>query len=293
MYTMLVVLVLSVLMYVVGPSSSGKSGFSPDCTDRIQSADEDQTGGQYQGTASQGEFYETKSYTFTVEGDARNTDPQFEPGHSPEWNVTVEVGPWLKGSDQESLGNAWRQVSGSGDMPLVSGAYGMMSDIIRTGSEYDILLSLGRWECLASQEAVYIFGTVTFEDVTELSSTLPEGVTRPQHPAHYEIQELSLRLLAVPSEEEVDEFFGCYGQMCGYTDRQRESKLILVPYSPSGYESGPGPHPFVIAVPEAFASSSSPAEELPNRIFRLAGSHIDPSGDRENISLDIPTQFSW
>lgn len=242
--------------------------------------------------------YKTSSYTFTVEGLPYSKDDGSV--QAALWKVTVSLGPWLQGSDHAGLTNAWHQVSENDDaMPLVSGAYGWMIEVIEAGKSFDLELAGNRWGCLDSERAAYIFGTVTFEDATVSSGILPQGTARPSYPPYDEIGSLSLQLYAGPDKTKIDELFGCYQRLCGMaTDRapQEVAQTILPFQRSSNRKLGPGPHPFVVAVPGAANSESGSKESLVSgSVFSLSADagQIQPSGHDGRDGSDIPTQLGW
>jgi hypothetical protein len=80
-----------------------------------------------------------KTHTITV------TD-----GNGNKEKITIRIGKWVKGSETELLDKAWKIVGGTGAMPLVSGKYS------------DAVLTLP----FNSTTAVYVFGTVSLENMT-------------------------------------------------------------------------------------------------------------------------------
>ncbi len=270
--------------------------YHPDCPGLTPTPTADQTAGR------RGEPYETTTHAFVVVGNAGiwQDDPEFSRGESPKWKATVAIGPWVQGSDQAGLANAWLGVSGTGSMPLLSGPYvetGMITarmgqpDVTRVGKFY---------ACLDSRRAAYIFGTVTFEDVTEFSRPLPEGYERPNYPTYHEIQNVSLELVPGLGREAIPEFFACYEQRCGQSENGRESEELKLPiiysYSDDDEEGGPGPRPFVIAVPDAFPSPSETSEALvAGSVLRLVKgtSPVEQDGEQGLFGVDIPTSLGW
>ena len=74
-------------------------------------------------------------------------------GAGDQMKATFTIGPWLRGSDSAALENAWRQVSGENDMPLVSGTYVPKGG----GGEGGLRLN--------SSQAAYIFGSLALESI--------------------------------------------------------------------------------------------------------------------------------
>lgn len=112
--------------------------------------------------------YQTMIHVFTVRG-----NPKFDSGghllNGVLWKVTVSVGPWLPGSDQPALEDAWQTVSEKKSaMPLGGGAHKQLGN--RT---------VPVRKCLDSRRAAYLFGTVEFEDMTTYGDAVTERVGNP------------------------------------------------------------------------------------------------------------------
>lgn len=245
-----------------------------------------------------GSAYETTAHTFTVSG---RVDLVVSPNTAskvlqPEWRVTVSLGPWLRGSDQAGLENAWLQVSGKPGMPLVTGEYGKL-----------VYLALGhdptQLACLDSARAAYLFGTVTFEDVSD-----PEYVTAerfanpPPYPTYREIGDIYLRSPADPGSKERRMLFGCYGPICGHakssTVQPWQAEIPIVPYPSRDEEGTAGPHPFVVAIPDVFGPQFPDGDpRLSDLVFQVISTSggIEPRGAdvTGTVGTDIPTQVGW
>ena len=266
--------------------------YFPDCPGLTSATAADQN------NSRRGQPYETSTYTFIVVGNARlwDDDSVFDQAQSPEWRATVSVGPWVRGSDQAGLDDAWSKVSDIGTMPLPSGPYGETGRVTGGVGEYDVSKAGKFYACLDSQKAAYIFGTITFEDVTEFSKPLPDGYERPDYPNSYEVQDVSLELAPGSGRDGIPSFFGCYERRCGHSKKGRESDELELPiihsYSDDNHEGGAGPHPFVVAVPDAFTSDSeSLVVDSVLHLTRL--DPIEQDGNHGNFGVDIPTALGW
>ena len=100
--------------------------------------------------------------------------------------------------------------------------------------------------------------------------------------------------------------FACYEHACGHTKSGRPALLAWPPAGlplvyqrlPKDYVNTAGPHPFIVAIPDALNPQHPNATRLPDYTFRLNSSGtLDPRPDdwREvpYTSTDIPTQIGW
>ena len=248
-------------------------------------------------TAREDLSYQTEDHVFMVRGIPRSTGE----GGDVEgalWRVTVSVFPWLPGSDQSALKDAWNHVSGLNEMPLSTG-------------EYERMTLGGHRLCLDSQRAAYLFGTVSFEDASGLGDVPAERVGNP--PPYPTLEDPGYTYLLLSRSEDTRELllFQCYIDGCGHTansdsddvdngdPNNTSGRVILVSYPVLDATPGSGPHPFVVAVPEVFSEEYHDGENgVSDLTLRLAswGSEIDPAGSDDGLNAvgaEIPTSIGW
>lgn len=277
---------LSLRFGLAGSATSVQSGAmtSPGCAVSSQPSPMD---------VPAGELYQTTSHVFTVR-DAAKLDTNADVLLGARWKVTLSVGPWLPGSDQVALENAWRQTSGkTSGMPLAGGKYKQLGD---RGVPVE--------KCLDSRQAAYLFGTVEFEDLTAYGDAVTERVgNSPPYPTSDEIGDLFL--LANPDTLDPETIFACFGHRCGHNVSGSDPANWInlgIPFVLDNFAADTagvdalGPHPFIVAIPEVFQPGTSVADaRVSDYVLQLdCTCSIEPRIDpRVTKSTHIPTQTSW
>lgn len=214
--------------------------------------------------------YETSDTTFTLDN-----------GAGYQLKATITLGPWLQGSDTAALDSAWHQLSGKIGMPLVSGTY--RRDY--TNNTYSMRLD--------SAHAAYLFGTITFENLSQGKDPSDFFSTSQTRYPGLPVGGLALDGQSYGNPRDEKFLFYCASKGCSWNDPVVDFGLPV--FGPDGKSA---PVVFVVAVPQVFDPDALVDLRHADFVFDCAdaggfggtGGITPGSGANGN---PIPTKIGW